>query len=138
MATRVKELWRDRENQMHYFKWLLGYSKPYAGRIILKMILELSGTGMSLVMVDYSKRIIDNATTGNKFVTFLVVYVCLMIAVLVVENVLILINTILNEKFSFGIRLQVYNKIIRSNWATVEKFHTGDLLTRMTNDAKVR
>jgi ABC-type multidrug transport system fused ATPase/permease subunit len=135
MATRAKELWRDRDNQMHYFKWLMGYSKPYAGRIILKMLMELSVTGMSLVMVACSKRIIDNATTGNAFVRFLVVYVCLMVAMLVMENILVLINTTLNEKFSFGIRLQVYNKIIRSNWSTVEKYHTGDLMTRLTSDA---
>lgn len=135
MATRVKELWADRGNQAHYFKWLLSYSKPYAGRIILKMLMELGVTGMSLAMVAYSKRIIDNATTGNKFVSFLIVYVCLMIAVLFVENILTLITTILNEKYSFGIRLQVYNKIIRSNWSTVEKYHTGDLMTRLTSDA---
>ncbi len=135
MATRVKELWADRSNQMHYFKWLLSYSKPYAGRIILKMLMELGVTGMSLTMVAYSKRIIDSATTGNKFVGFLIVYVCLMIAMLFVENILGLINTILNEKYSFGIRLQVYNKIIRSNWTTVEKYHTGDLMTRLTSDA---
>ncbi len=135
MATRVKELWADRGNQAHYFKWLLSYSKPYAGRIILKMLMELGVTGMSLAMVAYSKRIIDNATTGNKFVSFLIVYVVLMIAVLFVENILTLITTILNEKYSFGIRLQVYNKIIRSNWSTVEKYHTGDLMTRLTSDA---
>lgn len=135
MATRVKELWADRNNQMHYFKWLLSYSKPYAGRIILKMLMELGVTGMSLIMVAYSKKIIDSATTGNKFVSFLIVYVCLMIAMLFVENILGLINTILNEKYSFGIRLQVYNKIIRSNWTTVEKYHTGDLMTRLTSDA---
>ena len=135
MATRVKELWADRGNQAHYLKWLFSYSKPYAGRIILKMLMELGVTGMSLAMVAYSKRIIDNATTGNKFVSFLIVYVCLMIAVLFVENVLVLVNTILNEKYSFGIRLQVYNKIIRSNWSTVEKYHTGDLMTRLTSDA---
>lgn len=135
MATRVKELWADRSNQMHYFKWLLSYSKPYAGRIILKMLMELGVTGMSLTMVAYSKRIIDSATTGNKFVGFLIVYVCLMIAMLFVENILGLINTVLNEKYSFGIRLQVYNKIIRSNWTTVEKYHTGDLMTRLTSDA---
>ncbi|MBP5661311.1 MAG: ABC transporter ATP-binding protein [Lachnospiraceae bacterium] len=135
MATRVKELWADRSNQMHYFKWLLSYSKPYAGRIILKMLMELGVTGMSLTMVAYSKRIIDSATTGNKFVGFLIVYVCLMIAMLFVENILGLINTILNEKYSFGIRLQVYNKIIRSNWTTVEKYQTGDIMTRLTSDA---
>ena len=135
MATRAKELWRDRENQMHYFKWLMSYSKPYTGRIIFKMLMELSATGMSLAMVAYSKKIIDSATTGNKFGQFLIMYIGLMVAVLVVDNVLTLITTVLNEKFSFGIRLQVYNKIIRSNWSTVEKYHTGDLMNRLTSDA---
>ena len=110
MATRAKELWADRGNQMHYFKWLMSYSKPYMGRIILKMLLELSVTGMSLAMVAFSKKIIDNATTGHPFVSFLIVYVCLMFAVLFIENAMVLINAVLNEKYSFGIRLQIYNK----------------------------
>lgn len=135
MANRAKELWRDRENQMHYFKWLMSYSKPYAGRITLRMLMELSVTGMSLTMVAYSKKIIDSATIGNKFVNYLVIYICLMFAMLVVDNALTLITAILGEKFSFGIRLQVYNKVIRSNWSTVEKYHTGDLMTRLTSDA---
>lgn len=135
MTTRAKELWRDRDRQINYFKWLLAYSKPYAGRISLRMLLELSVTGMSLTMVAFSKKIIDNATTGNKFGYALIVYIGLMIAMLIVDNVLTLMITILNEKFSFGIRLQIYNKVIRSNWSSVEKYHTGDLMTRLTSDA---
>lgn len=135
MLTRVKNLWQDRNNQIHYLKWLMSYSKPYAGKITFRLILELLVTFMSLAMVACSKKIIDSATSGNSFTTALIVYVALMMTMLVVDNALTLISTVLNERFSFGIRLQVYNKIIRSNWSTVEKFHTGDLMTRLTSDA---
>ena len=41
----------------------------------------------------------------------------------------------LTEKFSFGIRKQIYEKIIHSHWMDVKKYHTGDLMTRLTSDA---
>ena len=41
----------------------------------------------------------------------------------------------LNERFSFGIRKQVYEKIINAHWMDIKKYHTGDLMTRFTSDA---
>ena len=48
---RVKELWRDRDNQIKYFKWLMYYSKPYAFKIFLLMSFDLIMTFVSLSMV---------------------------------------------------------------------------------------
>jgi ABC-type siderophore export system fused ATPase/permease subunit len=48
-----------------------------------------------------------------------------------------LISAVLNERFSFGIRKQIYEKIIRSYWIEVKKYHTGDLLTRLTSDTEI-
>ena len=132
---KLKEVWKDRDNQYHYVKWLMKYSKPYMGRIALMMIFSIMSTVVSLWMVQISKDIIDNATTGNKFVVWLVVYFVLMIALQVVGIVSTLISAVLSEKFSFGIRKQIYEKIIRSHWMDVKRYHTGDLMTRLTSDA---
>ena len=132
---KLKEVWKDRENQYHYVKWLMKYSKPYMGRIALMMVFNIMNTVVSLWMVQISKNIIDNATGGNKFVTLLIVYFGLMIAMQVVGIVSTLLSAILSEKFSFGIRKQIYDKIIRSHWMDVKRYHTGDLMTRLTSDA---
>jgi len=132
---KLKEVWKDRDNQYQYAKWLMKYSKPYMGRIALMMVFSISSTVVSLWMVQISKTIIDNATGGNKFLTLLIVYFSLMAAMQVVGIVSTLLSAVLNEKFSFGIRKQIYDKIIRSHWMDVKRYHTGDLMTRLTSDA---
>lgn len=132
---KLKEVWKDRDNQYQYAKWLMKYSKPYMGRIALMMVFSITSTVVSLWMVQISKNIIDNATGGNKFLTLLIVYFSLMVAMQVVGIVSTLLSAVLNEKFSFGIRKQIYEKIIRSHWMDVKRYHTGDLMTRLTSDA---
>lgn len=132
---KIKKLWKDRNNQYRYFKWLMRYTRPYMGRIIVMMMFSLFSTFASLAMVMLSKEIIDNATDGNPFLRAVVVYVILMFAMEAVSIVSGLLSTMLNERFSFGIRKQVYEKIIHSSWIDVKRYHTGDLMTRLTSDA---
>lgn len=133
--NKLKRLWKDRDNQYKYAKWLMQYTKPYLGRIIFMMMITLSSTGLSLVMVTLSKRIIDNATEGKEFIALIVGYLVLVLALQVFGVVSNLLAAVLNEKFSFGIRKQIYEKIINSHWMDVKKYHTGDLMTRLTSDA---
>ena len=132
---RVKELWNDRDNQFRYFKWLMYYSKPYAFKIFLLMSVDILTTFVSLKMVTISKTIIDNATNGQSFKTAIIVYIILMISMQAIGIFNGIFSTMLNEKFGFGIRKQVYEKIIRSHWLDIKKYHTGDLMTRLTSDA---
>lgn len=133
--NKLKKLWRDRENQYQYAKWLMQYSKPYIGKISLMMCFNLLSTVVSLLMVVVSKRIIDNATEGNSFMTLIFGYLALVIGLQVVSIVATLMNAMLTERFSFGIRKQIYEKIICSHWMDVKRYHTGDLMTRLTSDA---
>lgn len=134
---KAKALWRDRDNQMQYMRWLCRYSKPYIGRISLMMFFNIFNTIISLVMALVSKQIIDDALIGgkNQVLTLIVVYFIMIIATQVVGVVMTMVGTMLNERFSFGIRKQIYEKILASKWLDVQKYHTGDLMTRMTSDA---
>lgn len=133
--NKLRKLWSDRDNQYQYAKWLAQYAKPYTGRITLMMCFNLIYTVVSLVMVTLTKRIIDNATEGNPFVALIVGYLLLTLGLQVVSVISTLMNAMLTERFSFGIRKQIYEKIIRSHWMDVKKYHTGDLMTRLTSDA---
>ena len=48
---KLKEVWKDRDNQYQYAKWLMKYSKPYMGRIALMMVFSITSTVVSLWMV---------------------------------------------------------------------------------------
>lgn len=132
---KIKKIWQDRGNQYRYAQWLWQYSRPYLGKIVLVMVFGLLETVASLLMVQISKEIIDHATFGNAFVRLMVVYVLLMLGMQAVTVISSLVSTMLTERFSFGIRKQIYEKIIHSHWMDVKKYHTGDLMTRLTSDA---
>lgn len=135
MLERVKKIWGDRGNQSQYARWLFSYSRPYLGKIRLVVVLGVLNTAASLAMVQVSKSIIDNATFGNEFVRLLVIYMLLVFGMQALSVVNSLLTALLTEKFSFGIRKQIYDKIIQSHWMDVKKYHTGDLMTRLTSDA---
>ena len=132
---KIKNLWSDRSNQYQYAKWLVQYAKPYMGRIMVMMLMNLSYTVVGLVMVTLTKRIIDQATEGKPIIYLIVCYLFLTIGLQLLSVVSTLMNTMLTERFSFGIRKQIYEKIIHSHWMDVKKYHTGDLMTRLTSDA---
>lgn len=133
--SKIKSLWKDRQNQCKYAKWLLQYTKPYLGRITLMMVITLASSVLSLLVVTLSKDIIDRATAGNEFMSLVIGYLVLTLVLQALGVVSSLVSTVLNEKFSFGIRKQIYEKIINSHWMDVKKYHTGDLMTRLTSDA---
>ncbi len=101
------------------------------------MLLNIADTVIGLVMALVSKQIIDNATGGvkNKVITLIIVYFAMILMGQAIGIVMTMVGTMLNERFSFGIRKQVYEKILSSKWLEVQKYHTGDLMTRMTSDA---
>jgi len=85
-------------------------------------------------MAIISKKVIDDATAGNDFIYLIIVYLIMIIVVQIAYVLSNLISAILNERFSYGIRKQIYETIIHSHWMDVKKYHTGDLMTRLTSD----
>lgn len=135
VIDKTRRLWNDRGNQKQYMKWLFMYTKPYLPRIIFLMILNIAATSLGLLMTLISKRIIDNAGMGDNVIVLLLVYLVIVIVIQGINVAVDLISTMVDERFSFGIRKQLYEKIISSHWLAVKRFHTGDLMTRLTSDA---
>ncbi len=152
---KLAKLWKDRDKQMHYARWLFRYSKPYLWKIILMLLVNISSTGASLYMVTVSKKIIDEATDIARkkgvagtiaeeaikndalktVIPLIALYIGIMLLMQILSICMTVMSTKLNEKFCFGVRKQIYEKIINSHWMDVKRYHTGDLMTRLTSDA---
>ena len=81
--NKLRNLWKDRDNQLQYVKWLTIYTKPYMLKIMAIMFWSIGASlvsiGMSLVM----KQIIDKAQHGdNKIVNMIIFYLALVILML--------------------------------------------------------
>lgn len=133
---KLNGFWKDRKNQASYTKWLVHYTRPYGGRIVIMMLINLISTVITLYMAVLSKQIIDDAISGakQKALVFAGVYLALILGMQILSVIATLLSTMLNERFSFGIRKQLYDKIISSQWMDINKYHTGDLMTRLTSD----
>ena len=119
----------------HSLKWVLNNAKEYRFRILLMLVFNLAVIGASLYTVILSKQIIDNASLSLSITGIIVLYIIIMLAMQLIGAAGSLLSTLIEEKVSFGIRKSVYDKIIRASWHTVNNYHTGDIVTRLTSDA---
>lgn len=132
--NKIVKFVKDWDNQSGYAKWLIRYTKPYIPALGLLMLFSVGASLIGVYMSVIGKNIIDTATSGGKITGLIVLYIAIILAVQIGNAGSSLMTVYVNEKFSFGVRKQVYEKIIHSCWDKVSKYHTGDLMTRLTSD----
>ena len=131
----IKKYREDKARGRNYFKWLMSYTKPYIWKIVILMLASIGMTYISISYAVASQRLIDMAAKGHITKTAIAVFMALMASMLLVSTLINLATVMLNEKYTFGIRKQVYDKLLNSEWLGTQHFHTGDMMTRMTSDA---
>ena len=134
MFDKYKNFYHDRENQKNYAKWLFSYTKPYIPSLSVMLLFQIAASLLSLRMSLISKNIIDRATAGKGIAYSIAAFVTVLIVSQTITILTSLVSVVISEKFSFGIRRNVYEKILHTNWLSVSKYHTGDLMTRLTSD----
>lgn len=133
---KLKKYWSKRDDAKEYFKWCLSYSKPYIPQLFLLMLFDLVATFMSVGMAIIGKEMIDRASDGNlsDLWKIIAIYVVVILGSQFLGIVSSLFSVIVYEKFGFGIRKKVYRRILDTCWIDVSRYHTGDLMTRLTSD----
>ena len=114
--------------------WLLKLTKPFVlkllGLVILGVVITLLGVSSSVV----SKYIIDAATNATSMTLSIIIMISITAVSLVLSFSSSLISTVVNEKYAFHIRQKMFDRILRTCWIDIIKYHSGDLLTRLKSD----
>lgn len=133
---KIKKYWKKRNDARAYFIWVLGYTKPYVPRLLLILVFDILATLMSVGMAIIGKELIDRAIDGelSQLWKIIALYVLVIFGSAVLSLVSGLFSTVVYEKFGFGIRKKVYRRILDTTWLDISKYHTGDLMTRLTSD----
>lgn len=124
------------QEHVSYFKWLASYTKPYMTVLVIILVLNTIESLAVIYTAIISKKLIDAVLIGIFDATYIVIYVGIIIGSIGLEVITSLMTVTLYEKYSFGIRKYVYERIIDAKWIEVSKFHTGDLMTRLTSDTR--
>jgi ABC-type bacteriocin/lantibiotic exporter with double-glycine peptidase domain len=117
-------------------KWFITQSKP----IILYLIfIILLGTLLSITSVYraiISKSLIDFSIKGNfsSSVHTLIIMSLIILGQITFSSLINLLTSYSSTKLSNNIQKKLYTHITYSKWIDSSKYHTGDILTRITND----
>lgn len=126
--------------KMSNLKWLWKYTAsfiiPLLGLFSIGIISSLIGVYSALV----TKKIVDIATAATRVSEVLPVALTYILLTLtgIILNILssvLSINTL--EKLSMSIRIRCFKKINMAVWPEINRYHSGDLLTRITSDVSI-
>jgi len=103
------------------------------------LIITAIGVVLSLLTVSiavFSKNIIDAAAGGkvNLAVKYAVMFVFVIIIQITLDGIYSALSTRTQEALANNIRLKSYEKISTASWMDYSRYHSEDILTRMTSD----
>ena len=118
------------------FKWIAKSAKAFLPSIILIIIIESIVALGSVATAIVSKSIIDYAEKGifDKIITYSVIFLLIIVFNLATNGFLSVYSARLLEQYSDALRQSIFSKLINMEWLDVNRYHSGDLLTRMTSD----
>lgn len=122
---------------MKTMKWLIGYIKPYLGRLIFALCLTMINTVLSNVRPYLSGQIIDRVFYGGKE-NQLTVLVALMLAAIVLKDVFRIIDHYIlegtSQKIVYNMRVNLYKALQKMDFGFFDRNRTGDIMNRMSGD----
>ena len=131
---RIKKLYSKRDVAYASMFWLLSQASPYRVQLLIKLGISCLALLMSFVSTIAGKYIVDATTSGSinwLYITYMAGAALFTILFSAGANIF---SSYLNEKFEFGMRCDMFDQIQRSIWIELSKFHSGDIVTRLTTD----
>ena len=121
-------------------KWIYSICRGERFKVYLLILTNVIHGVMTIVFAGFSKKIIDAATIDKSF-DKVVYYALLFLAVIVFQMCLNLISRSTSErckaKIEWLLKQHMLKSIMKKDYASVSKYHTGELQNRMFNDVTV-
>ncbi|MBQ2854011.1 MAG: ABC transporter ATP-binding protein [Oscillospiraceae bacterium] len=116
--------------------WLLQRMMQYRGKILVIVLLGLTGTAMGLVSSVASKYLID-AVTGfgsGLLARSAVLMALMMLGSLLFQGISSRIGAQVHVRVRNEMQHKTYTRILRAGWEALEPYRSGDLLNRLNAD----
>ena len=116
--------------------WLKREMRPYRPFVLFMAFLTVAGTLLSLAFAYLTQYIVNNAVEGNArlLLVFSAVLLAVLLARIAVQTSVKYFLERARAKINAGLRGKLFAQILRSDYAGLEKYHSGDLLNRLTTD----
>lgn len=118
------------------FLWVNKYVKKYRRIILLYFVLGLVSSAMTIGGSVLSKMLIDTVTghQTSSILTVAVMYGVFGIVSIIMTSVSSRISAMYSTKVTNEMQYDIYRESLDVKWQYLKKFHTGDLINRVSND----
>lgn len=118
-------------------RWLWQYIRRYRMTVVIHILLGVLGILMGLGSSVASKYLID-AVTGYKTGTIGLaasLMVGMQLGNIAMRSISSRVGAVINIRVQNEMQAEVYRRILATDWESVERFRSGDLLNRLNSDA---
>lgn len=116
--------------------WLKKEMRPYRGSIVFLTTLTIFSVLLSLSFSYLIKYLINGAADKNGKI--MLVFSAVLLVIILCRAVVGTLNSYLSErcraKITVGLRSRLFSRLLHADYAKAEKYHSGDMLTRLTTD----
>jgi ABC-type multidrug transport system, ATPase and permease components len=129
IKTEIKKLWSA-------MCWIKPDIRSFLPGLTVILLINVSGSLMSVGTAIASKNMVDYAVAGqfNRSVIAAAFFSGLIILNLLMGIGGSILSIRLNESFSNVMRQRFFQRLMATEWLPLSKYHSGDLLTRLTSD----
>ena len=125
---------------MVQLKWIYSICRSERFKVYILILTHVIHGVLTVVFAGFSKRIIDAATVDKSFEK-VVYYALMFLGVIIFQMCLNLISRSTTErckaKIEWLLKQHMLKSIMKKDYASVGKYHTGELQNRMFNDVNV-
>ena len=116
--------------------WLQKETRPYRASIILLTTLTVLATLASLAFAYLVSYVINSADSGKEKQVW--IFSAVLLGLVLLKILLKTFDSYYAEKlraqFTSNLRTRTFGKILRSNYAHIASYHSGELVNRLTTD----
>lgn len=116
--------------------WVYSYIRRYWKSMILYTVVGMVSTVVSIAATYISRDLVD-IITGHKtgaVIKYFVLMILYGMISMVISQVVNYLSTIISLKVNQQISCEVFEKILMTDYESITKYHSGDLLTRWSSD----
>ncbi len=127
------------KKNLKVIKWIYGNGKRCIPSILLLTVLSVLSSLVALKFTSVSKLVLDVATNqaeGN-LVNVGIWFAVLLLLQLLISIILTFVNVHVSAKMDIEMKRNIFKNIINKDFIAISKYHSGDLLNRLTSDLSV-
>ena len=124
-----------------YYNKILGKTKYGILFItVLGMLVSLLMTGSALIteaLIDAAEKSAETGQMSRELISCIIAYGIFIVVVLSIEVLYSYINSVIKNKTELSLRARILGVVLSRDYSTIQRYHSGDILNRATNDVSV-